>query len=78
MTPADQYRALAADCESRAQIERVTAYRREWEYLAHSYQQLAEQAEREGLTATIYEAWTKTDFDLPNPTIATSHTPCTG
>jgi hypothetical protein len=46
MTAADQYRALAADCEARAQRERIAAYRREWEYLAHSYKQLAQQAER--------------------------------
>jgi hypothetical protein len=66
MSPAAQYRALAADCEVRAQRERVAAYCREWEYLAYTYRQLARQAEREGLTATIYEAWTKTDFDWPN------------
>ncbi len=59
MTPADQYRALAADCEARANRERVPEFHREWEFLARSYKRLALQAERDGLATTIAEACSK-------------------
>jgi hypothetical protein len=48
MTPADQYRHLAAELHIRANNEPSTHLKAEWDYLAHCYEVLAHQAETNG------------------------------
>jgi hypothetical protein len=55
MTPAEQYRTLAAQLRARAQKEESRQIRAEWEHLARCYVRLAEQADRNGQTDVTYE-----------------------
>jgi len=64
VTAAEQYRALAAECEARAKRTLLPDYGREWELLASAYRRLADQAEQSGLATTIHEAWVKVGREL--------------
>jgi hypothetical protein len=55
MTPADEYRNLAAKLHARASSEESVLVRAEWNYLADSYERLAEQAEKNHRSDTTYE-----------------------
>ena len=56
MTPADRYRAKAAEYAAQARSETITpTFRAECERLAKSYFDLAELAERNSLTNIVYE-----------------------
>jgi hypothetical protein len=55
MTPADEYRNLAAKLHARAGKEESALIRAEWNYLAGSYERLAEQAEKNHRTDTTDE-----------------------
>jgi hypothetical protein len=55
MTPAEQYRALAAQLHSRARDAESTRVRAEWENLAQCYIRLAEQADRNDRLDVTYE-----------------------
>lgn len=55
MTPAQQYRALAADLRRKAAAERDFRDGAEWEALAKLYDRLALQAEQNGRTNEIYD-----------------------
>ena len=55
MTPADQYRILAARFMTRAKSEQNLKLRSEWQYLAICYLRIAEQADRNSLTDVVYE-----------------------
>ncbi len=46
MTPADEYRILAANLYARANIEKAKLVTAEWIHLARCYELLAEQAEK--------------------------------
>jgi hypothetical protein len=46
---------LAAGFDARARRETDPASRSEWEIMAQSYRRLAEQADRNALTDTVYE-----------------------
>ena len=48
MTPADQYRHLAAELHTRASNEPRADFKAEWNYLAHCYEALARQADKNG------------------------------
>jgi len=50
MTPADQYRHLAAELHTRASNEPRADLKAEWNYLAHCYQVLAQHADKNGRT----------------------------
>ncbi len=55
MTPADQYRQLAANLRARARVERSKQLKAEWNYLADCYARLAEQAEKNGRVDGAFE-----------------------
>ena len=55
MTPADQYRWLAAELEAKARAEQSPDLRAEWMHLAMGYRRLAQQADRNSLTDVVYE-----------------------
>lgn len=55
MTPADQYRTRAAQLRAMARDVASPLLRREWEHLARCYVLLAEQADKNGQTDTLYE-----------------------
>ena len=55
MTPADQYRNLAEDLQTRARNEPTPYLRAEWERLAYWHELLAQQAEKNARIETIYE-----------------------
>jgi hypothetical protein len=55
MTPADQYRVLAARFTARAKAEQNSRLRSEWQYLAICYLRIAEQADRNSQTDVVYE-----------------------
>lgn len=55
MTPAEQYRKLAAKLTAKARNESSPALRVEWNHLAQSYLRLAEQAERNSRIDLTYE-----------------------
>jgi hypothetical protein len=55
MTPADQYRTLAAQFMARAKSEQNMKLRSEWQYLAVCYLRIAEQADRNSQTDVVYE-----------------------
>ena len=50
MTPADQYRHLAAELHTRASNEPRADLKAEWNYLARCYQVLAQHADKNGRT----------------------------
>lgn len=54
MTPAKEYRSLAANVRARASKEEGIV-KAEWDYLADSYELLAEQAEKNQRTERAYE-----------------------
>ena len=56
MTPADQYRLLAAELEARVRNERDPRLRSEWTHMALAYLRLAEQADRNRATDIVFEA----------------------
>lgn len=55
MTPADQYRILAAQFMARAKSEQNLKLHSEWQYLAICYLRIAEQADRNSQTDVVYE-----------------------
>ncbi len=55
MTPADEYRILAANLYARARNEKSQFVSAEWIQLAHCYELLAEQAEKNRRTDRTYE-----------------------
>lgn len=55
MTPADQYRVLAARFMARSKSEQDLKLRSEWHYLAVCYLRIAEQADRNSHTDIVYE-----------------------
>lgn len=55
MTPAEEYRNLAANLHARASKEASPLTKVEWDYLAHCYELLAEQAEKSRRTDRTYE-----------------------
>ncbi len=55
MTPATEYRSLAADLLARARKEKNLLVRAEWVQLARCYELLAEQAEKNSRTERTYE-----------------------
>jgi hypothetical protein len=56
MTPADRYRAKAAEYAAHARSETITpTFRAECDRLTKSYLDLAELAERNSLTNIVYE-----------------------
>jgi hypothetical protein len=55
MTPADEYRNLAADSRAGADKEERPHIRAQWDHLAHCYERLADQAERNHRTARTHE-----------------------
>ena len=55
MTPADQYRAMAADLAARARGETDPFGKTEYIKLSQAYLRLAEQAERNSKTDIVYE-----------------------
>ena len=55
MSPARQYRNLAAQLRAKAQGEEDRQVRAEWEHLARCYIRLAEEAERNGRTGLDYD-----------------------
>lgn len=55
MTPAEQYRTLAAQLRSRACAADNVRIRAEWEHLAQCYIRLAEQADRNDRLDVTYE-----------------------
>ena len=48
MTPAEQYRHLAADLHTRASSEPRADLKAEWNYLAHCYEVLVDRANKSG------------------------------
>jgi hypothetical protein len=48
MTPADQYRHLAAELHARASNEPRADLKAEWNHLAHCYEVLAQHADKNG------------------------------
>jgi hypothetical protein len=50
MTPADQYRHLAAELHTRASNEPRADFKAEWNYLAYCYEVLAQHADKNGRT----------------------------
>jgi hypothetical protein len=55
VTPADQYRALAARFRAHARTSENPRLSSEWDNLARCYVRLAEQAERNGRLDLVYE-----------------------
>jgi hypothetical protein len=55
MTPAEQYRILAAGLRARARTVDSAALAAEWEHLADCYIRLAEQADRNERLDVTYE-----------------------
>lgn len=55
MASGDHYRVLAAKCDARARAEGDLAIRHEWEIMAQSYRQFAEQAERNARLDVVTE-----------------------
>ncbi len=55
MTPAEQYRAKAAELRAKAQLESNRSTQTELEGMAASYIRLADQADRNSLTNLVYE-----------------------
>ncbi len=55
MTPADEYRHLAAALHARATKELTPFRKAEWNQLARCYERLAEQAEKNHRTDRTYE-----------------------
>ena len=55
MTPADQYRKLAAQLEAKARAEADAQLRAEWRHLAKGYLRLAEQTDRSRRIDLSYE-----------------------
>ena len=55
MTPADQYRVLAAQFTARAKSEQNLKLRSEWQFLAVCYLRIAEQADRNSQADVVYE-----------------------
>jgi hypothetical protein len=55
MTPAAEYRNLAAGLHNRARIEPSTNLKAEWVYLAYCYELMAQQAEKSARIDTSYE-----------------------
>ena len=55
MTPAEEYRNLAANLHARASKEDSLFVKVEWDHLAHCYELLAEQAEKDRRTDRAYE-----------------------
>jgi hypothetical protein len=54
MTPAEHYRALAAECGARAHNEPRSEYRCLWENLVRSYRLLGRQADRTSRIDAFY------------------------
>ena len=65
MTPADQYRALAARFRARARTTDSARLSAEWEHLARCYVRLAEQAERNLDLDIVYETPAPRPGDTP-------------
>ena len=55
MTPAQEYRRLAANLHDRASEEESPFVRAEWIHLAHCYELMAEQAEKNRRVDRTYE-----------------------
>jgi hypothetical protein len=55
LTPADRYRAYAAQCRAKANNESNDRAKGDWEALAQDYVRLAEQAERRDKFDVVYE-----------------------
>ena len=55
MSPAQQYRKLAAELQAKARHENDRAVKAEWNHLAHCYLRLAEQAEKNSRNNVTYE-----------------------
>lgn len=55
MSPADRYRALAADLRSRAIQEQSPLLREQWAHLSQCYLRLAEQADQNSRADIVYE-----------------------
>jgi hypothetical protein len=54
MTPAEHYRALAAECSARAHNELRHEYRCLWQHLVRSYRLLGKQANRSNRIDVFY------------------------
>jgi hypothetical protein len=55
MSPASQYRHLAAGFRARASSDKSSELKAEWDRLADCYERLAEQADWNARTDTTYE-----------------------
>jgi hypothetical protein len=55
VSPASEYRSLAAALRARAHSEESSELKAEWDRLADCYERLAEQADRNARTDTTYE-----------------------
>jgi hypothetical protein len=55
MSPAERYRALAAEFQAKAHLEESAERAADFEHLAQCYGRLAEQAARNALTDVTYE-----------------------
>lgn len=55
MSPAQQYRKLAAELRAKARHENDRAVKAEWDHLAQCYLRLAEQAEKNSRNDATYE-----------------------
>ncbi len=63
MTPAEQYRGIAAELEAKAAKERNNQLAAEWVSLARCYLRLAEQAETNSLADIWFEVGPRTRLD---------------
>jgi len=67
MTPAEQYRALAAKLDAKARAETDPQIRAEWHHLAMNYLRLAKQAERNQASDAAHQpllrGWSKDTGD---------------
>ena len=68
MTPAEQYRSLAAKLDAKAKVEADPQIRAEWNHLAMNYLRLAIQAERNKAGGAAHQpllrGWSKHTRDM--------------
>jgi hypothetical protein len=55
MSPASEYRSLAAELRARAHREESSELKAAWDHLANCYERLAEQADQSARIDTTYE-----------------------
>ena len=66
MTPAEQYRVLAAQLRAHARLAETPQLMSEWDHLARCYLRLARQAEENEKLDVVYETPPRRDGDRPD------------